>query len=201
VGRVREIIATNGDADVIQPGVEVIDETGTTVRPVADRVKDRYRPRGRGIRRLSGEPLATGLLRGNWTYFPSLVWRTELLRASHFRIDLDVVQDLAKLFELATEGAVMVVDDDVVFQYRRHSTSVSAVTGPDGSKYQQEAIFFDHATERCRELGWRGAALAASRHVSSRLHAATELPAAVRAGDRAGQRVLLRHIFGQGRDS
>lgn len=199
VRRVHEIIAANGDADIIQPGVEVIDDTGRPVTPLADRVKARYRPRGRGMRRSSGEALATSLLRGNWTYFPSLVWRTELLRPSPFRTDLDVVQDLAKLFELTAAGAVMVIDDRVVFRYRRHSSSVSAVTGPDGSKYQQEQIFFTVATTRSRELGWSRAARAARWHLSSRLHAVTEIPAAIRTSDPAGRRALIRHAFGSGR--
>src|SRR5687768_14725017 len=45
---VKEIAALQRqfpEASYIQPGVEVIDESGETVRPLADRVKARYRPR------------------------------------------------------------------------------------------------------------------------------------------------------------
>jgi glycosyltransferase involved in cell wall biosynthesis len=197
VRRVKQILETHPDADIVQPGVETIDETGREVRPLADRVKARYRPAGRGIRALSGESLAVSLLRGNWTYFPSLVWRTAALGTSPFRTDLDVVQDLAKLFELTANGATLVVDDEVVFRYRRHSSSVSAVTGPDGSKFVQEATFFAGAAETSHGLGWRRAERAARWHVSSRLHALTELPAALRAGNAAGFRSLMRHVLGR----
>lgn len=195
VQRVHELIAEFPGSAIIQPGVSVIDENGAASRPLADRVKARYRPRGSGARSLSGEALASSLLRGNWTYFPSLVWRTELLRAGQFRTDLDVVQDLAKLFELIVGGGSLVLDDEVIFNYRRHSRSVSAVTGTDGSKFIQERTFFDEATAIANDLGWNKAARIARAHVSSRLNALTELPGAVLRGNGVGIRNLLCHAL------
>ncbi|MDR6904638.1 hypothetical protein J2X63_000324 [Agromyces sp. 3263] len=196
VSRVKEIIAARPDAAIIQPGVSVIDENGAPSNPLADRVKSLYRAKGSGTRALSGEPLATSLLRGNWTYFPSLVWRVDELRSRTFRTDLDVVQDLAMLMQITMAGGVLVLDDVVCFEYRRHSTSVSAVTGPDGSKFKQEATLFRETAAACTELGWRRAATAAKHHLTSRLNAASELPAALRARNSAGRRALLQHVFG-----
>jgi glycosyltransferase involved in cell wall biosynthesis len=193
---VRALLARFPAADLVQPGVAVIDEHGTRHRPLADRVKDLYRPKGSGPRELSGESLAVSLLRGNWTYFPSLVWRTDRLRGEGFRADLDVVQDLAKLFEIAAAGGTLVLDDDVVFEYRRHASSVSAVTGPDGSKFRQERTFFAHAAQVAQDRGWRRAARAAHWHVSSRLHALTDLPAAIRTRNATGRSTLMRHALG-----
>lgn len=194
VGTVRGLIAEYPHVDVIQPGVSVIDENGAPSLPLADRVKKWYRFRGTGPRVFSGERLATSLLRGNWTYFPSLVWRTSRL-AGGFRTDLDVVQDLAMLFDIVREGGRLLLDDRVVFNYRRHSHSVSAVTGPDGSKFRQERTFFDEARETCQSLGWSHAARVAKNHVSSRLNALTELPGAVFKNNKLGKRTLLRHAL------
>ncbi|MCW4385019.1 glycosyltransferase [Salinibacterium sp. SYSU T00001] len=195
VGRIRRLIADFPDADIIQPGVTVIDENGTPVSPLADRVKAVYRPHGSGARRYEGETIATSLLRGFWPYFPSVAWRTSRV-ASGFRTDLDVTQDLAMMFEIISNGGSMVVDDEVVFAYRRHSASVSAVTGPDGSKFRQERVLFREAEASCRELGWRHAARAAHNHTSSRLHALTELPGAIASRNTTGMRTLTRHILG-----
>jgi glycosyltransferase involved in cell wall biosynthesis len=195
VGRVHELLAEFPDADIIQPGVTVIDENGAASRPLADRVKAVYRPRGTGAREYRGQQLAVSLLRGNWTYFPSLVWRRKRL-TDGFRTDLDVVQDLAKLFEITAAGGSLVLDDQVVFDYRRHSTSVSAVTGYDGSKFIQENTLFTEAAARCRELGWTAAARVARAHLSSRLNAASELPGALRSRNRQGRSTLTRHILG-----
>jgi glycosyltransferase involved in cell wall biosynthesis len=195
VSRVTELIEQFPGAAVIQPGVSVIDENGAPARPLADRVKRWYRPAGSGARELSGQALAVSLLRGNWTYFPSLVWRRELLQGG-FRTDLDVVQDLAMLFDIACAGGTLVVDEEVVFEYRRHSTSVSAVTGFDGSKFMQENELFSEAAATCNGLGWNRAARVAKRHIASRLNAASELPGALRSRNVAGRSTLTRHILG-----
>lgn len=195
VFRVKQLIAQHPDASVIQPGVAVIDEHGAPARPLADRVKALYRFRGHGVRTFAGETLATSLLRGNWTYFPSLAWRVTELRKREFRTDLDVVQDLAMLLQITIDGGLLVLDDLVCFNYRRHSTSVSAVTGPDGSKFRQEAALFTEAAAACDSLGWHRASRAAKLHLTSRLNALTEMPAALRARNSAGRRALLHHVF------
>lgn len=197
VQRAKELITQFPDAAIIQPGVAVIDGDGKPSRPLADRVKGWYRFGGHGARAYSGDQLATSLLRANWTYFPSLLWRAAELRRHGFRIDLDVVQDLAMLLEITKSGGTLVVDDQECFQYRRHSQSVSAVTGPDGSKFAQERTLFEEAARDCEALGWKRAARAARTHLSSRLNAVTELPAAIRAGHGPGRRALLRHVFGR----
>ena len=197
VRRVKQLIAEFPDVSIIQHGVSIIDGNGDASTPLADRVKAWYRFRGTGARAFSGERLATSLLRGNWTYFPSLVWRVSELKKRGFRVDLDVVQDLAMLLEITKDGGSLVLDDDVCFNYRRHSASVSAVTGPDGSKFAQERTLFDEAARDCTALGWSAAARAARLHFTSRLNALTDLPAAIRARNSRGRKALLRHVFGR----
>jgi hypothetical protein len=197
VGRVKQLIAQFPEASIIQPGVSVIDTDGRDSSPLADRVKRLYRFRGKGARQYSGEELATSLLRGNWTYFPSLVWRVSELKRHGFRVDLDVVQDLAMLLEITKAGGSLVLDDQVVFHYRRHSASVSAITGPDGSKFRQERTLFYESADAADALGWPRAARAARRYLSSRLNALTELPGAIKAGNANGRRTLLQHVLGR----
>ena len=196
VARVHELIAEFPDADIVQPGVNVIDERGTVYTPLPDRVKGWYRFGGTGARAYTGEQLASSLIRGNWTYFPSLVWRREVIAAFVFRTDLDVVQDLAMLVEITKAGGSLVLDDRVVFSYRRHAGSVSAVTGFDGSKFMQERTLFLEAADSFERLGWRRAARIARRHVTSRLNALTELPGAVLGNNAVGRSTLTRHILG-----
>jgi hypothetical protein len=197
VGRVKQLVAEHPRASVFQPGVSVMNEHGALTRPLADRVKAVLRPSGSGARAYHGEYLATSLLRGNWTYFPSIVWRTsELVRG--FRTDLDVVQDLAMLMEIIKAGGELVLDDRTVFHYRRHSTSLSAVTGTDGSKFAQEQVLFDEVAAACTELGWPKAARAARNHVTSRFNALSELPGSISSRNRIGRIALTRHVFGTG---
>jgi len=195
VARVLELIERFPDADLVQPGVQVVDADGQPHLPLADRVKRSYVPRGGRPLLAAGEPLATSLLRGNWTYFPSLVWRRERM-GSGFRTDLDVVQDIAMIFGIVADGGALVIDDEPIFSYRRHARSLSATTGADGTKFAQERVFFAEAAERANALGWSRAARAARWHLSSRLNALTELPGALRPSAGAARRNLLRHAMG-----
>lgn len=196
VGRVHELVERYPDAALVQPGVRVIDDAGAVHLPMADRVKGWYQPSTDGPVELGGRDLARSLLRANWTYFPSLCWRVSELQRREFRADLDVVQDLAMIMDIVIDGGTLVLDDDPVFEYRRHAGSVSAVTGPDGTKFAQERILFAEMRDAMRRLGWTRASRAARWHATSRLNALSELPAALRLRDRAGLRSLTRHAFG-----
>ncbi len=195
VERVQEITARFRRASVIQPGVEVVDSAGHPSRPLADRVKRLYQFGGSGAREYSGPRLAASLLRANWTYFPSLVWRVELIREIGFRLDLNVVQDLAMLIEITKRNGTLVLDDEVVFDYRRHSSSVSAVTGVDGTKFLQERTLFAEASRDLDALGWTSAARAARLHLTSRMNALTELPSAIVRGDGTSRKIIVSHVL------
>lgn len=193
VERVAELTAMFPSAAIIQPGVEVIDADGRRVRPLADRVKSAFRPRAG--REYGGQVLATSLLRANWAYFPSVVWRRETLLEHPFRSELRVVQDLALMLEIVAAGGTMAIDDEVCFVYRRHRGSISGAGGLDGWIFEEERSLFREAAATFASRGWPKAARAARAHVTSRLHAAAELPTALREADRDARRQLLRHVF------
>ncbi|MDS1116956.1 glycosyltransferase [Gordonia westfalica] len=165
---VRSLTLHHPDASVIAPGVDVIDENGRTVRPLGDRMKNVLAPSHATV--LSGERLATSLYHGNWTYFPSLLWRTAAVRAVGFRPGLEIVLDLALLVDLAADDGSLVYDPEVVFSYRRHSASVSSVQAVDGRRFDEENRFFAAEAERCAARGWPRASRAARLHATSRLN-------------------------------
>lgn len=169
---VMSLAAANPGAAVIQPGVDVIDDSGLPVRPLGDRIKSWLAPSSATV--LSGERLAASLFHGNWTYFPSLLWRTDAVRSVGFRSGFDVVLDLALLIDLIVGASSLVYDPTVVFSYRRHGGSVSSVQAVDGRRFDEENLFFATEAARCRELGWPRAARAAKGHLTSRLNHLTQ---------------------------
>lgn len=195
VENAHRLIEAHPEASIIQPGVEIIDGDSRPVTPLADRVKARCRPAGTGRRLVGGEELVTSLLRGNWLYFPSLIWRTEQLKARAFRTDVDVVEDLIMVLDIVEAGGTMLIDEEPVFRYRRHSASVSSARGPDGKKFAEERDLFRDAAARAHDLGWPRARRVARLRLTSRANALTELPAALRAGSGSSIRSLLRHVF------
>jgi glycosyltransferase involved in cell wall biosynthesis len=189
--------AAHPEAAVIQPGVRVIDEHGAEVRTLVDETKKRlYQPRLTERTALRGEELARSLLRGNWLYFPALCFDVRKVREIGFREGLNVVQDLALVLDLLMRGEELVADPTVCFQYRRHSGSDSSWRALDGTRFAEERRFFLGAANELERLGWTRAARAARLHASSRLHALTYLPAAVRKRRPDAVRTLLDHGFG-----
>jgi glycosyltransferase involved in cell wall biosynthesis len=185
-------------AQIIQPGVEVIDEHNQPSMGLIDRTKRLYAPRVNGLngrRLLLGEPLAVSLMRGNWLYFPSICWKSDTLVATGFREGLNVMQDLALALDLVKAGGGLVVDSAVCFQYRRHRASDSSWRALDGTRFIEEGEFFTQMADEFTAIGWRRAARTARLHLSSRLNAATLLPRAWRTQQRQGVRNLREHVL------
>ncbi|WP_020109891.1 glycosyltransferase [Nocardia sp. 348MFTsu5.1] len=181
------------DAAVVQSGVQVIDADDAVVRPLGDRVKARMTPAAPTV--LRGEALVASLFRGNWTYFPALVWRTAVVKPIGFRSGLEIVLDLALLIDIAQAGGALVLTEDVTFSYRRHTESVSSVQAIDGRRFDEERAFFLGEAQRCLEIGWPDAAKAARRHPTSRLNAATLLPRALLGRQWPIVSSLTRHVL------
>ena len=191
-------------AQIIQPGVEVIDEHNQPVMGLIDRTKRLYAPRVNGLtgrRLLLGEPLAVSLMRGNWLYFPSICWKADSLVATNFREGLNVVQDLALALDLIKAGGGLVVDSSVCFQYRRHRQSDSSWRALEGTRFIEEREFFAGMADEFEAIGWRRAARTARLHLSSRLNAATLLPNAWRTKQHQGVRNLRHHVLARPRST
>ena len=187
---VLRIVSAFPDADVIQPGVAVIDGHGSRYLPRADRVKRWYAPRVVGMRELRGQDMALSLVRADWAYFPSLAWRSSTVKRIGFTEGLDVVQDLALLLDIAAEGGSLAVGSEIAFEYRRHAQSDSSVRAFDGRRFLEERDFFIAQSRRFASLGWTRAARAARNRIASRLHAASMSVSALGKRQWASARVL-----------
>lgn len=202
IATVRAAIEAHPDVAIVQPGVEVINGDGQVVRTLTDEVKRRlYAPRLATGRVMGGEKLAASLLRGDWLYFPSLCWRTDAIKSAQFREGLHTIQDLALILDLVARGERLAIAPSVCFRYRRHDVSASAATAVAGTRFTEARNYFLDAADQMTALGWTRAARAARRYTSSRLHAITLLPAAIRLRDSAAVGNLCRHAFGPSRRS
>lgn len=196
VAVVRAAVRAMPDAAMYQPGVRVVDGAGAPVRTLVDAAKKRIGPPARTERvRLAGEDLAASLLRGNWLYFPAMCWRSRDLKAVSFREDLTVVQDLALVMELLLRGEDLVVDPEVCFDYRRHALSESSVQAYSGTRFAEIRRYLLGVARDCDAAGWHRASAVARRHVTTRLHALTMVPRALRHRRFGAARSLTAHAF------
>ncbi|MFJ9518992.1 glycosyltransferase family 2 protein [Kitasatospora sp. NPDC101801] len=195
VATIRAALAAHPGAAMVQPGVEVIDSAGKPSHTLADEAKRRiYAPRDQGRILMGGEELAVSLLRGNWLYFPAICWRTEAIRKTGFRDNLEIIQDLALVIDLLQAGEQMIVDDTRCFQYRRHTVSISSKSAYSGTRFTEARRYFLDVADRLDEQGWTRAAKASRLHLSARIHALTLVPGALRAGQWDGAKTLLRNV-------
>lgn len=157
------------DADLYQPGVEVISDSGEVYLPLVDKTKRILRPKKSGT--YSGEKLAASLCRGNWLYFPSIVWRTNTVKKYGFEPKYKVVEDVALQLSIIKNGGKLFVDNETTFQYRRFAKSVSSIEkSKDGVRFREENEVYDRFAREFRNIGWHKAARAAKWRITSRLH-------------------------------
>lgn len=193
---VLRLAAAFPHADVLQPGVAVIDGDGRRYLPMADRVKRWYAPHVEGMRELRDEEMALSLVRADWAYFPSLAWRSATVKRIGFTEGLDVVQDLALLLDIAAGGGAVAIGSEVAFEYRRHAQSDSSVRAFDGRRFQEERQFFITQARRFAELGWTRASRAARNRFTSRLHTGSMALKAMTRRQWAASRLLLGIALG-----
>ncbi len=165
---VARVAAAHPNASMIQPGVRVIRTDGRAHRPLADLVKTMLRPRGNRL--LGGQALASSLLTGDWLYFPSIAWRTDIAAPIGFDGSLRTAMDLDHVLTQIMDGRLLAVDDEVCFDYRRHAASASSALAVTGSRFTEERALFAAWAGRLQRHGWPRAATAARRHLTARLH-------------------------------
>ena len=181
VGRVRRLARRYPGAAFLHTGARVIDSAGRPSLPLADRVKAltaiRVRAGNGGAARaddpameVGGERLAASLLRGNWMYFPSVVFRGDSLRRHGFRPGRDIVLDLDLYLRILLDGGTAVLTRRPGIEYRRHAGSLSSAGAADGSRFAEERAYFAEAAAEMTAAGWPRAARAARWQPTSRLH-------------------------------
>ena len=193
VEHINELITKHPGISMIHPGVKVIDEYNDEISTRSDQVKKSIRESQGSSTVLSGEPLAKSLMKGNWMYFPSIVWKTKTIQEIGFRPGFHVCQDLGLAMDLIMQGGEMALIEDEIFRYRRHQESDSSVKAINGERFRDEKHFFKVISRDLKNIGWNSAARAARLHSTSRLHAASLIPACL--ARKQNPLPLLKHVL------
>ena len=190
---VTKTISRYPEVSIIHPGIKIVDEENNEISTRSEVIKLKIRNSLESNQILFGEALATSLMKGNWMYFPAITWRTKIIQDIGFRPGFNVCQDLGLAMDLIMQGGKMILIDDEIFRYRRHMASDSSVKAINGERFIDERNFFKVMNTDLKSLGWNNAARAAKLHSTSRLHAASLIPACIRRGKNPWS--LLKHLF------
>jgi glycosyltransferase involved in cell wall biosynthesis len=110
--------------DALQPGVTIVDGNGNPFLPLVDFTKKVIRPKANSLP-IDNIKLLRLLALGNWTYNPSIIWSSEFLRRNGYSSGYKIAMDLDLLMRLSLVNGRLIVEDEVVFGYRRHKNSIS----------------------------------------------------------------------------
>ena len=195
VSKAKDLISEFPNAEIIQPGVQVINKFGVVCKPLPDQIKQMLAPSASKLIELDSGAALASLMRGNWLYFPSLIWKKEALTKFGFDSRYSIVQDLDLIAKILLDGGKLAIGRTKAFQYRRHSESLSSKGGGNGARYIEEEQFFSEVVKKLSNGGFELAARRARHHWTSRMAAIVDL---IRGGLSLAsdeKRQLLHHIF------
>ena len=140
IGTFREYLSQNSDVDVVHPHVCVIDEHERPYQGIVDFIKKFIQSGFKLSDRVNHKRLVRSLAIGNWTYFPSMVWRTNTIQNLGFQGNLSVCQDLDLLLRVVNEGGTFtyLTSPYPLFKYRRHKENDSTLKIYSGVRFREE---------------------------------------------------------------
>ena len=98
---------------------------------------------------------------GDFFYFPSIAWRTSVIRNFPFDDSLLTAMDLDLLIRLAREENSFVIGGPTVFKYRRHAASVSMMLGQTTDRAIEEiSVQRSHSRDMLGRRQWLNYVLA-----------------------------------------
>jgi hypothetical protein len=118
-----------------------------------------------------GEKLAASLCRGNWLYFPSILWKTSAIKKYGFDNSYKIAEDVVLELNTIKDGGSLYFDKYTTFHYRRFSKSLSSVEKSKGGvRFREESTVYNHFAKEFRAISWKKAALNAKLRITSRIH-------------------------------
>jgi len=193
VEKIIMAINANPESDFYHPKVKVIDEFGKEYLPLVDKIKKMLHPRSSKILELTADRALLTLMFGNWMYFPAITWKSDTLRNYGFRQDLNVCQDIWLITQILLSGGKFSVVPEVLFKYRRFSSSDSSLKLLNGVRFAEEKLVYNTLASQTWNSKFRYVSFAAKLHLTSRLHALSLLPTAILG--RKSPKFLLKHLF------
>jgi glycosyltransferase involved in cell wall biosynthesis len=181
------------ESDFFHPRVAVIDQSGKEYLPIVDKLKKILTPKNAKVLDLNAKEALPVLMTGNWMYFPAITWKLETVRKFGFRPDLNVCQDIWLIAQILISGGKFSLLPETLFMYRRFSGSDSSVKLLNGVRFSEEKLVFNTLASQMLKNQMTLSAFSAKVHLTSRLHALSLLPKAMK--KRQNPFPCLRHLL------
>ena len=180
VEKMISAISMYPESDFYHPRVQIIDQEGKEYLPTVDKIKKFLTPKYSRVIEMNAQEALPTLMTGNWMYFPAITWNLETIRKFGFRSDLNVCQDLWLISQILILDGKFTLVPQVLFSYRRFSGSDSSVKLLNGIRFAEEKSVFNSIADQLSRKKNKFGAFSAKAHITSRLHALSIVPKAVK---------------------
>lgn len=175
VERALEIFNKYPNVAYYQPNVYVIDEKGDRYLPIGDRVKRFLRQSATKRKEnifIRNDCFLASIMTGNWFYSPAMILnQNNITNTKQFNTKRDFILDFEEYSLAVLRGDSFFIDNQFLFEYRRHKSSYSMRPEKILIRFKQENEFYNQImclTKNKKE--WRNTYLAAKVRITSRLN-------------------------------
>lgn len=175
VERALEIFNKYPNIAYYQPNVYVIDERGDRYLPIGDRVKRFLRQsitKGQKRTFVTDDCFLASIMNGDWFYAPAMILnQNNITNTKQFNTERDFILDFEEYSLAILRGDSFFIDDQFLFEYRRHKSSYSMRPEKISIRFRQESDFYNQIIELTKgKKEWRKTSLAAKVRITSRLN-------------------------------
>lgn len=175
VERALEIFNRYPNIAYYQPNAYIIDELGNRYLPLGDRVKRFLRQsitKGQIKTFTRNDCFLASIMNGDWLYAPAMVLnQNNITNTKQFSTERDFILDFEEYSLAILRGDSFFIDDQFLFEYRRHKSSYSMRPEKKMIRFKQENDFYNQMMELTRnKKEWRKTYLAAKLRITSRLN-------------------------------
>jgi len=149
---------------------QIIDSNDQKIRPLPDIIKKIIAPRIKGPKIYNNKNFFNHLMLGDWLYFPSIAWNTEILKKEKFSEEFHTAMDLDIFVRLIEKDYKIYHFPVTKFAYRRHSASASSLYAYQTGRFLEELRCHKNALKVAELKNWHASIFFAHLALTIRLH-------------------------------
>lgn len=167
----NELVSLNADlCAAVTSKNEIIDGKGEKILPLPDIVKTIIAPKLKKSQDYQNKKFFNYLMLGDWMYFPSIAWNTEILKKEMFSDKFHTAMDLDIFVRLIEKNYKIYHFPVTKFAYRRHPQSASSIYAKQAGRFIEELTCHKNALKVANTKGWRFSGFLANLAITVRLH-------------------------------
>jgi len=170
VETMKDLAAKHSEAAAYYCQAVVIGADGRRVFSFPDWIKRFFEGNGAWPRVWKGEAAAAQILKGNFIFCPSVVYRTAYFPKDKFKESLSQVMDLDLFVRILESNHAFVGIPELLYRYRRHSDNLTAQQTRSLLRFREEFLLYSELAEHFERIGWTSAARVGRRKTILKLH-------------------------------